>query len=140
MTDKATARRAAEEAAHRAAELRTALAHCYGGDTLVRHPMFPRTLYTQGIQTLAEKGGADWLVEVVLSHQITPKVRAEDFQVWTLTVDQETGRGVVTMTDGGKDDDEELEIVRQEIPFTDFPLPSVKMYLENGVLMLPQER
>ena len=31
-------------------------------------------------------------------------------------------------------------VFRQQISFTDFPLPSVTLYLEYGTLMLPQER
>lgn len=43
--------------------------------------------------------------------------------------------GVLTMTDGNSD----KPIVTQRMD-TDFPLGSVKFYLENGVLMLPSER
>ena len=68
------------------------------------------------------------------SYQGTPRVRREEFQLWTLRV--KAGRGVVTMTDGNT----ERAIVTQTIPNTDFPLPEIKLYFENGTLCLPLER
>ncbi len=70
---------------------------------------------------------------------MSPRVRRETFQVWTLTLNK-TGSGAkAEATDGG-----DTRIAVQRIPYTDFPLQTFKVYLEwNGrerVLMLPAER
>ncbi len=84
---------------------------------------------------LAEKAGAFWLIDLVASHQ-TARLRQEEFQLWILTVDRDnTPMAVATcQADTGKP-----LLVRQEIDYTDFPLPSIKLYLVDGVLMLPDE-
>jgi hypothetical protein len=98
-----------------------------------RHGLARNLLYTDGVKFMAERGGAYWLIDVVASVQHTPKVRGEEFQLWTLKVAK--GRGVVTCDDGnGK------IIYRQDIPSTDFPLPEMQLYFEDNVLMLPSER
>jgi hypothetical protein len=42
---------------------------------------------------------------------------------------------VLTCTDG----DSEVPIITQQIEWTDFPLPSIRLYVERGVLLLPSE-
>lgn len=88
---------------------------------------------TDGVQFLAEKAGAFWLIDAIASYQGDSKVKAEEFQLWELTV--ENSKGVLTM----KSDTDQPLIITQDIVFTDFPLPVVKFYLCNGVLMLPSE-
>ncbi len=92
---------------------------------------------TDGAKYLADRAGAYWLMDVVASWQAAKKVTCEHFQLWKLEV-KEDHKATVTADDGnGK------EIVRQEIPFTDFPMRSAKLYLVNDgryrVLMLPSE-
>jgi hypothetical protein len=60
-------------------------------------------------------------------------VRAEAFQVWTLNVAADR-TATATAADGN-----DRVIVRQEIEFTDFPLSEIKLYLTDGVLLLPSE-
>lgn len=92
-----------------------------------------RLIYTPGIHDLAELCGAFWLIDLVASHQINPAVRAEEFQVWTLTVAADrTARAVC-------DDGDGRVIVTQDIAFSDFPLPEISLYCTDGVLLLPSE-
>jgi hypothetical protein len=60
------------------------------------------------------------------------------FAVVKLTVDLAKKHGVVVIEDGN-----EHEHYRQEIPYTDFPLSEIKLYLEQRgnekVLLLPTE-
>ena len=84
---------------------------------------------------LAEKAGAFWLIDLVASYQ-TARLRREEFQVWTLTVDRD--RTPVAVATCQADTDAPV-LVRQEIDHTDFPLPSIKLWLVNGALMLPSE-
>jgi hypothetical protein len=83
-------------------------------------------VYTDGVQAVAEKYKAYWLIDAVASHQ--GKMKKEPFQLWTLN-------GVLTMS---TDSDQPI-LVSQEIPFTDFPSGELKLYLCDGVLMLPSE-
>lgn len=84
--------------------------------------------YTDGVQFLAEKAGAYWLLDVIASYR-----RPEHFQIWTLDVKGK--KGVVEM----KEDTNEPVLVRQEIEYTDFPLDTIQLYLIDGVLILPSE-
>ena len=97
-----------------------------------RHPL--GIIFTDGVKYLAEKAGAYWLIDAIASWQIEEKVRTYPFQLWELKVN-ENQTATLTM----REDTGEPEIVRQEIPFTDFPLEYQKLYLVDKVLMLPSE-
>ena len=92
-----------------------------------------RLIYTPGIQHLAERAGAYWLIDLIASWQLEPKVSREEFQVWTLGVRPDhTATAVAT---GGND----AILASQDIAFTDFPLPAISVWLEDGTLLLPGE-
>ena len=84
---------------------------------------------TDGVKYLAEKAGAYWLIDAILSYR-----RREPFQIWTLKKDDDN-TAVLTM----QEDSGEPAKVSQKIPFTDFPLDQVKLYLIDGVILLPSE-
>jgi hypothetical protein len=90
-------------------------------------------IHTPGVEDMAKICSAYWLIDLVASHQITSSVRAEEFQVWTLTVAADR-TGLAVAEDGNG-----REIARQAIQFTDFPLGEIKLYLDQGTLMLPGE-
>ena len=123
--------------------LATDLAHFTGTDTYtnINYPWLrgAKFLLTDGSQYLAEQAKAFWLMDAIASHQINKNVAAEPFQVWTLTVN-EKHQAVLTCSDGSK-----TELVRQEIPWTDFPLESITLYaaqdeyLGGRVVMLTSE-
>lgn len=75
--------------------------------------------------------GAYWLVDVVASYQ--PRLRQVPFQIWRLESRQR--QGSVTM----REDDGRPDLVRQEIPYTDFPEGVFEMYCTDKVLMLKRE-
>ncbi|WP_043363980.1 DUF6876 family protein [Belnapia sp. F-4-1] len=120
-------------------DLQSALARFTGSDTLTRHGLTRCIFMTQGVVFLAEQTQAHWLTDLIVSHQADPRVRSEPFQVWTLAVDAATGSSVATMTDGNS----EQPITSQEIPWTDFPLPEVTLWLvQEGnawVMLMPNE-
>lgn len=72
-----------------------------------------------------------------ISVQSPKKLKKEAFQVWTLKFqDEDKDHGALLIGEDGND----RELARQEIEFTDFPLQEgLKLFLENGVLMLPSE-
>lgn len=92
-----------------------------------------RGCYTDGVQHMAERAGAHWLIDAVYSYQCKEKIKVIPFQLWELKVENKTA--VLTM----KEDTNEPELVRQEIEYTDFPLDYIKLYLIDEVLLLPSE-
>lgn len=108
---------------------------------------FGNLIYTDGVRFLAETAQSYWLLDLVASYQPTLARKTSafggtgiPFQLWTLTVDLDHTSAVVTC----QEDDGAEAIVRQEIEYTDFPLPELTLYCEQSdghrFLMLPGER
>lgn len=114
-------------------DLKMHLAHCTGSETLYRHTLFRRILYSAGVQYLAETAGAYWLLDEIAIAQSRPKMKHEEFQVWTLKV--ANSAGVLTCTDGNYN-----QLFSKRVRFTDFPLPKITLYFENSTICLPAER
>lgn len=110
----------------------TDLTQFSGSETLYRNPFYGPVQYTEGARHVAVAGEAWWLLDLVVSYRRHAQVRGEGFQVWTLAVTEESG--MVTCTDGN-----EHLLVSQHIPYTDFPLPTVTLWLVDNILMLPSE-
>ena len=124
-------------------EIEHFLAHCYGSDSpYIKSALWNGLVFTQSIDVLREIADCYWLVDAIASYR-----RTEPFQVWTLKVAD--GSAVLTM----REDDGQPELVRQEIEYTDFPLPEIELWCEQGgygtceedwtqcmVLMIPTER
>jgi len=94
-------------------------------------------LLTDGAKYLAEKAQCYWLMDVIWSHTHCEKwLGKEDFIVCTLTV--LNSKATVAFDDGNSN-----ILMTQEIPFTDFPLNKIKLYVvsdgSNFVVMLPSE-
>jgi len=111
------------------------LAQFHGTSTYYRYWL--GILFTDGVLYLAERGGAHWLLDAIAAWQIDPRIREDpmlqEFQFWTLTVNDD--RSAVLICERDSDD----VVVTQTIPFTDFPLTRVRLYLQRGVLCLPSE-
>jgi hypothetical protein len=125
-----------------AAELEANLPHFTGTQsyTNLRYPWLrSRFLLTDGAKYLAETAKAFWLMDAIASHQTNKLVAAEPFQYWKLAVN-EKNQATLTCTDGN-----ENALVRQDIPYSDFPLSEITLYAEQSdylaglVLMLPSE-
>lgn len=116
-----------------------------GTEQYYQHPFL---LLTDGAKFVAEVAGAFWLMDVIGSYQ--PKLRRQvsafsgapgiPFQVWKLKVDLEQSSGVVTC----QEDSDAPELVRQEIPYTDFPMGEFTLFVQIGspekpVVMVPGE-
>lgn len=116
-----------------AAELRATLQSFTGTLGYRRHWSGMR--YTDGVAFLVESAKAYWLLDVIASWQ--PKALRDawlrEFQLWELFV-----RGDNTATVVCSRDSEDVAF-RQEIPWTEFPLDYVKLYVEGGVVLLPSE-
>lgn len=111
------------------------LAQFTGTSTYYQHS--PGVQYTDGVYYLAERGGAYWLIDAIASWQGDPRVSRDpmlrQIQFWKLTVNDDRSALLVCERDEGD------VAVSQAIPFTDFPLKEVRLYLQNGVVLLPSE-
>ena len=87
---------------------------------------------TDGVLALAETAGCFWWLDIIGSYQHDKRL-CRDFQVWKLEVDLAKRSAVVV----GCNDD--VEVIRQEVEWTDFPLEECRVYLIDGVILLPGE-
>lgn len=118
------------------------LAHFCGTEKYYRSSLFAQDIvHTDGVQYIAERGAA-WMLDVITSHQIYPKVKAEEFQAWEFHVPGD-GTCRAICTDGNNH-----VIASQIVPYTDLPF-SITLWMELGsidlvnpmwVIMLPGER
>jgi len=72
-----------------ALELKSSLSHFTGTTRYIRDP-FTGLMHTDGIEHLAERAGAQWLISdigAVFRHH--PGIKGIAFQLWTLTVDED---------------------------------------------------
>ncbi len=116
----------------KSAELEAELANFTGSENCYRHPL-SNLIYTDGVRHLATRAKAYWLVDVIASYLADSRLKDEEFIDWMLTVNADHS---ATITAGDGNDN---ELIRQDIPFTDFPLPKIKLFLCNGILLLPSE-
>lgn len=126
-------------------ELAAQLRQFTGGGGFYRHPLNPEVIYTEGVRFLAEQAEAFWLIDTIASYfgsplmrrAITEDPRLADLQFWTLTVLGLVGELTMEADQGVP------PAIRQEIPFTDFPLPIVRVWAgfngEGWALYLPSE-
>lgn len=95
-------------------------------------------LYTEGIQFMAKRSGAYWLIDAIASYQPDKRIKSRpeliDFQLWELTVAEDCS-AVLTI----HGDSDQTAVITQKIPYSDFPLPRIKLYVCSGTLLLPSE-
>jgi hypothetical protein len=109
-------------------QITTGLAQCIGTEQYWKNGLLSFQ-YTDGIKFLHEACEAYWLLIAIASHK-----RKEPFQLWELKVNDDRS-ATLTM----KEDTGQPSLVEQNIAFTDFPLDEIRLYLIDGVLLLPSE-
>lgn len=116
--------------------------HCNGTNEIRRHTCGASILVTDGPQLIAETCSAFWLLDLIAAHQTNPRVRREGFQLWILTHSLKHGEAGLRAECWTDTPPHGHNIVVQEIEYSDFPreLIPLKLYLEAGTLMLPEER
>jgi hypothetical protein len=107
------------------------LANFTGSENWYKH-FLGRTLFTDGVKYVADQAGAYWLIDEIAINQTRPKVRAEEFQVWTLRVNG--SKAILTCDDGNGN-----VVFTKRIEYTDFPLREIKLYCTDGTILLPSE-
>jgi len=109
-------------------EIQNGLAQCYGSQSYFKNALL-KFQYTEGVHFLWNSCDCYWLLIAISSHN-----RKEPFQVWNL---QKNGDNSALLT--MKEDSGLPNIVEQKIPYTDFPLDQISLWLIDGVLILPSE-
>jgi hypothetical protein len=101
-----------------------------GTERWYRHALVRNVTFTDGAKYLADRAGAYWLLDIIaIAQPHTAGLADEYFQAWRLTVNADASATVVC-TDGN-----DKELYRQAIPYTDFPLPGIRLYCcRDGVL------
>lgn len=83
---------------------------------------------------MMNRAGAYWLIDEIAFQQYHPRVKTEEFQVWVLSVNVNDSTGLLCCEDGNG-----RVLCSKQIPFTDFPLAEIKMYVSDNVILLPSE-
>ena len=104
-----------------------------GSENWYRHGLVHSVTYTDGAKYVADAGEAYWLLdEIALAQKFNRAVKVEPFQVWKLVVS--ANQGILTCDDGN-----DKVVLTKQIEFTDFPLPEIKLYFTDNVILLPGE-
>lgn len=91
-------------------------------------------LLTDGAAYLEDTGAA-WLLDAIASYHVADsRMKEEPFVVWKLSVDLDKKSAILTADDGN-----DKKLREQKIDYTDFPLASVMLYVDSGVIMLKSE-
>lgn len=112
---------------------KAALHQFTGSEVFYRHSLFRGYVYTEGVQYMAEKAGAYWLVDHILSNQVLAVLKDQPFQVWQIKVNEDESAGI-TVEDGN-----DMELTSFQIDYTDFPLEEMTLWLIDQTLLLPSE-
>lgn len=96
--------------------------------------MFNGVVFTDGIKALADSMACYWLIDAIVSYQGETAIKAEGFQIWTLTV-KDDNSAILTC----KTDTNEPLLVSQMFDYTDFVVGELKLYCIDNVILLPSE-
>jgi len=117
-----------------ASDLKSSISHFTGTAPYIWNP-FTGLIHTDGIEHLAQRAEAHWLVsDIGAVFRYHPKVKGIPFQLWMLSVDDDN-KAVLTC----REDCDTPIIYEQNYVYIDFPVGTWKMYLIDGVLMVPSE-
>lgn len=111
-----------------------------------RHPLARGVIYTPGVQYLAERAGAYWLIdeiafaiaggEIARAGKSDPRVL--DLHFWRLEVREDRSAELTAWADSGV-----KPFVVRTIPWTDFPLDHIDVWAgydgQHWTLYLPSE-
>jgi len=98
-----------------------------------RHPLQGDFFLTDGVQYVAEKARAFWLLTEIIMVQYEPDIAWQRRQIWTLNVKKNRGASLVCTDSKGN------QISSIDIHSTNFPLPTITLWLEDKTFMLPSE-
>jgi hypothetical protein len=108
-----------------------------GSEQFYRHGLSRNHIYTEGVQFLAERAQAYWLLDKIALHG-SSKIGRERFQVWKLTVNPDCSATLTT------EDGNDNVLRTEKLSYTDFPLREIALWavrneLNGFTIMLPSE-
>lgn len=111
------------------------------------HPLANKVIYTPGVQHVAERGGAYWLIdEIALAltydqsarSAIAKDERLQSLHFWRLDVHEDKSATLTARADSG-----DTPFYTKQIPWTDFPLDGIDIWAGSDgrvwTLYLPSE-
>lgn len=118
-----------------AERLRQDLAGYHDAEPAGRHHHAGVTLrLTEGVMHLANEAGCFWLLDQVCAAQADPAVRRLPVQIWTLGVSRDRSAALACGDGRGR------VLHDQAVAWTDFPLTTVALRVEAGLIALRSER
>jgi hypothetical protein len=102
-------------------------------------PLFKNYAITDGVKYMCDKANAYWLIDAIASYygDVIKDPMLADMQFWKLKVNPD--KSAVLTCERDTDD----VAITQKIPYTDFPLPEIKLWVAQGdegyVIYLPSE-
>jgi hypothetical protein len=118
-------------------EIKRALREFRGTEKYHKH-LFPgksALILTDGCDFVREHMNAYWLFDAILSYQCEKILRNVNFQLWELRQSKKDLSWILTC----REDSNLKPIVSQIIEFSDFPLDYLKLYVIQGIALLPSE-
>jgi hypothetical protein len=118
-------------------QIKRALRQFTGTERYHKH-LFPGKspiLLTDGCDFIRQKCNAYWLFDAILSYQCEKILRCKKFQIWQLKQSRKDLSWVLTCIE----DTNQKPLISQIIEFSDFPLEYIKLYVIDGVVLLPSE-
>jgi hypothetical protein len=92
-------------------------------------------LLTDGCDFIRIHCNAHWLFDAILSYQCEKILRRVNFQLWELRQSNKDLSWLLTC----REDSNLKPLISQVIEFSDFPLDYLKLYVIQGIAMLPSE-
>jgi hypothetical protein len=126
-------------------EIQAGLANFTGTEQYHRFSvLFSRHIITDGVKWLCDNTGCYWLLDAIASHhaRCMKDPQLKQIQFWTLTVHpKDTKRKHMATLTCARDEGDNA--FKQEILYTDFPMPEIKLWVQpnagNFVIFLPSE-
>ena len=110
----------------------------FKGTTIYYKHIFPGKspiIITEGCNYVREKCHAYWLFDAILSYQDDKRLKDVGFQIWELKLQEKDLTWLLTC----REDKGKPAIIKQEIPYSDFPLQKITIWVIDNVALLPTE-
>lgn len=110
--------------------------------TMAYHTVFGKVVATDGVQYLADKAKAHWLLTDIAAWYLIEGKKYPFLLAELVVTPGNCPKGHLTI----REDTGLAPVYEQHYEYTDFPLPSIKLYIQQGyagevvyVIMLPSE-
>lgn len=118
-------------------QIKRALCQFTGTESYHKHLMPGKSpiLLTDGCDFIRTHCNGHWLYDCILSYNCEKILRHVNFQIWELRQSKKDLSWLLTC----KQDSNQTPLVTQKIEFSDFPLDYIKIYIIDGIALLPSE-